>query len=175
MGLDISTGEIGTTRVFSLSMPPTQARSLQANPQAQLAILGAEGLNPDGLEVFQLADLGDVGLVGYLRDGTDAPEADLKRDAAKLAALDGWVMLVHSLAFGGKATTLTPASALTLIGTYAQSPASRPQTNVSAHAAQPYTGPPPPSATATDTRRGGSLAVGALILLAVVILWWALA
>lgn len=175
MPVDIQTGEIGTTRVFSLSMPTADAQTLQGDTEAQLTLLGASGLNPDGVEVFPLSDLGEIGLAGYLRDGTDVPETDLKRDAAKLAALDGWVMLVHSLAFAGKAMTLTPHPALTLIGTYRQTPSQNPQSDMAAQSARPYTGASGPAAQAPDIRRSKSLAVGALILLAAVILWWAFA
>ena len=72
------------------------------------------------MEVFALADLGELGLVGYLREGVDVPEADLQADRQKLSGLDGWVMLVHSSAFGGQGVVLTPWSEITLIGTYAQ-------------------------------------------------------
>ena len=108
MAIDISTGETGTTRVFSLSMPAAHAKALQASNEAQFAILGVAALNPDGIEVFPVSDLDEIGLAGYLRQGTDADETQIKRDAAKLRALDGWVMLVHSLAFGGNAMRLPP-------------------------------------------------------------------
>ena len=175
MPIEIPTGELGTTRVFSLSMLPAQARTLQASVEAQFSILGAEVLNPEGLEVFPISDLDKVGLMGYLREGTDALEADLKRDAAKLAALDGWVMLVHSLAFAGAAKTLMPDSALTLIGTYAQTPPSNPQVDMTTQAATPYSGAPPPAAKSLATRRSGSLIVGVLVAFAIFILWRALA
>ncbi|MGC1504601.1 MAG: hypothetical protein WA782_10725 [Sulfitobacter sp.] len=173
MTIEIPTGEIGTTRVFSLSMPSAHAKALQASIEAQIAILGAEVPNPEGVEVFPVSDLGEIGLVGYLREGTDAREADLNRDAAKLAALDGWVMLVHSLAFAGEATTLTPDLALTLIGTYAQPSAPSAHIDLTAQAANPYTGASRPAAKTMPPHRSGSLVVGALVALAVLVLWWA--
>ena len=173
MAIDISTGETGTTRVFSLSMPAAHAKALQASNEAQFAILGVAALNPDGIEVFPVSDLDEIGLAGYLRQGTDADETQIKRDAAKLRALDGWVMLVHSLAFGGNAMRLTPDSALTLIGTYAQPAAPSQHAGITTKAAQPYTGAPAPKTAAPDMRRHKSRAIGALILLALLILWWA--
>ncbi|KIN70712.1 hypothetical protein Z945_3176 [Sulfitobacter noctilucae] len=174
--IPVKSGELGTTRVFSLSMPASEARKLSKDPDAQMALLGAKGLNPAGIEVFAVSDLGDLGLAGYLREGTDAPDADLQRDSSRLAALDGWVMLVHSLSFGGNATTLTPAAPLTLIGTYAQEADDTPPIALEADAAQPYTGKARvmPAKT-SDRSRGGSLIVGALILLVLLVLWWALA
>ena len=138
--IDVKDGELGTTRVFSISLPAGAARSLARDPEAQKALLGNPALNADGIEVFALSDLGDIGLAGYLREGSDARDADLRRDAAKLAALDGWVMLVHSLAFGGQATPLLPDSALTLIGTYAQTAPDKRQVDLTSEAAKPYTG-----------------------------------
>ena len=173
--IDIPTGEIGTTRVFSLSMPPAQARALRKSSEAQFAILGSNALNAEGLEVFPLTDLGDIGLIGYLREGTDAVEVDLKRDSAKLAALDGWVMLVHSLAFGGAGGKIDPDPALTLIGTYAQAPMPTTHVEVTSEAAQPYTGGADivmPKAPNRQAR--GSIVVVALLAIAALIFWWAL-
>ncbi len=174
--ITVKPGELGTTRVFSLSMPDAEARALSQDASAQMALLGTQGLNPAGIEVFALSDLGEMGLLGYLREGTDARDADLQRDASRLAALDGWVMLVHSLSFGGNAATLNTGSALTLIGTYAQEAAPTSKIPLEAEAAKPYTGTKEVTpAKAPGQGRGGSLIVGALILLVLVVLWWAFA
>ena len=174
--ITVKSGEMGTTRVFSLSMTSAEAQKLSKDADAQMALLGAKGLNPAGIEVFSLSDLGELGLLGYLREGTDARDADLQRDASRLAALDGWVMLVHSLSFGGEATTLHPGSALTLIGTYTQEAAPTEHIPLEAEAAKPYTGTAEktPAKTAGQSR-GGSLVVGALVVIVLALLWWALA
>lgn len=165
---------MGTTRVFSLSLPPAQARALRKSREAQFAILGVEELNVAGLEVFPLSDIEEIGLGGYLREGTDAHVDDIKRDGAKLAALDGWVMLVHSLAFGGVPSAIVPDSALTLIGTYAQTPSVTQHIDITAEAAQPYTGVPNTPATVAERRGSGSLVVVILVAISGFILWWAL-
>lgn len=171
--ITISTGETGTTRVFSLSMPAAEAQHLRDDEAAQRAVLGLDSLNPDGIEVFALRDLGDLGLIGYLREGVDVPEADLKRDAARLAALDGWVMLVHSLAFGGQSTTLKPSSTLTLIGTYGQTKAKGTPVPLEAQSAAPYSGTPKNTARPAAPRfRNPVVAGGVLIVLIVLILIW---
>lgn len=173
--IEIKDGELGTTRVFSLSMPAGSARALAQNAQAQMKLLGNDALNADGIEVFALTDLGEIGLAGYLREGTDARDADLRRDAERLAALDGWVMLVHSLAFGGQARTLEPDAVLTLIGTYTQTAPDRKPVTLEAEAAKPYSGSPDLTPHALPNRRAsGSIVVAALIVLAAMILWWAL-
>ena len=167
--------EQGTTRIFTLSMPEEKARALRNDPQQQQALLGVETLNSNGGEVFSLSDLGDLGLAGYLREGIDAQEEQLKRDRAKLSALSGWVMLVHSSAFGGQAVTLSPAPELTLIGTYSQTPAEGEVVELQAEAAQPYTGAPQVRpAQAPDRRSKGSVVVAVLALLLLIILWWAI-
>jgi hypothetical protein len=174
--INIKTGENGTTRVFSLSMPAAQARTLSKTAEAQQAILGARDLNVEGIEVFPLTDIEDLGLVGFLREGTDARKDDLKRDAAKLAALDGWVMLVHSLAFGGKAATLKLDPAVTLIGTYAQTAPEKKHIELDPEAADLYTGAPEITPAIAPDRKGrGSLVVAVLVVIAALILWWALA
>ena len=170
--ITIPTGERGTTRVFSLSMPPAEARLLTDDPAKQQALLGADGLNAAGVEVFPVSDLGEIGLAGYLREGVDAQEPDLTRDRAKLASLDGWVMLVHSLAFPDRGATLTPDAALTLIGTYRQSETDAPPIELEAATAQPYTGTANPATLPTRPRgSGSSIVVAGLVIIALLILW----
>lgn len=170
--VNIPVGEQGTTRVFSLSATPAQARALKASEQAQATILGVEDVNMDGIELFALDDLGDLGLVGYLREGSDAREEDLKRDGAKLSALEGWVMLVHSLAFAGNGASFLPDPALTLIGTYGQTPATRAEIALPSEAAKPYSGGSDPAIeTQTNGRGTGTLVIAGLVAVCLVILW----
>jgi hypothetical protein len=174
--IDISAGEMGITRVFSLSMDGTAAKQLRDDRAAQTKALGAAPQNPAGIEVFPLADLGELGLAGFLREGVDAHPDDIARDKVKLAALDGWVMLVHSLAFSTEGATLTPATPLTLIGTYGQTPAPRDRIPLEAESAAPYTGTPPaglPEITRSRSPAGWIITI--LALLAVIILVWAFA
>ncbi|MEP5727835.1 MAG: hypothetical protein ABJL67_00535 [Sulfitobacter sp.] len=171
--LKIPAHEQGTTRVFALSLTAEQARSLRDTPLLQKGALGVEGLTLSGIEIFALSDLGDMGLAGYLREGVDANQDDLNRDRAKLAALDGWVMLVHSSAFEGRATTLETASALTLIGTYSQTSSETTALHLEAEAAQPYSGVGAGNVEpATTNRANGSLVIVALVLIASAVLWW---
>jgi len=174
--IDIPAHEQGTTRLFSMSMEASDARQVKADVTRQAVLLGIDSVDAAGVEVFQIVDLGDLGLAGYLRDGIDAQEADLARDRVKLAALDGWFMLVHSRAFEGKAMTLQPDPKLTLIGTYRQQGADTAAIEIVSEAAQPYSGTPRnPPVSAPDTRRAGSLVVAALIGVATLLLWWVLA
>lgn len=173
--IDIPKHEYGTLRVFALSLSDDEAQALRDNEagHSPAGVLGIDTIDTQHVEVFRVGDLGPMGLAGYLREGVDVVEADIARDAAKLAKIDGWVMLVYSSAFGGDAVTLTPAPELTLIGTYTQQQADNTQMPLESDAAAPYTGvpgvvmPPPPSG-----RANGTLFVAGLILLIAFVLWW---
>mgnify|MGYP001803584583 CR=1 FL=1 len=174
MPLDIPKHELGVTRVFALSMTSQEASHLRDDVVTQAKALGAAPVNTNGIEVFPLSDLGDMGLAGYLREGVDANPDDLARDKAKLAALDGWVMLVHSTAYAPQGATLAPISALTLIGTYAQTAAEQPTVALEAEAAKPFTGAAPKALPErAQMRASGSWVVIALILLTIALVLWA--
>jgi len=174
--ITVPENEYGKLRVFSLSMPDEAAQALRDNvdPFSQAHALGVEPLDAAHIEVFRVSDLGEIGLYGYLREGVDVEEASLTRDAAKLAAVDGWVMLVHSPAFGGREVSMNTRPELTLIGTYALAQADSTTISLESEAAAPYTGVPgttPP--IAPKGRAGGSLMVVGLAVFAALILWWA--
>lgn len=123
--LSIPAAESGLIRVFALSLPEAEAKALKADtPQVGAhpveRALGAQTLVTKHVEVFPIADLGDMSLPDYLTEGAGAARPPIDTDRAKLTALEGWVMIVYSGAFGGVAQDITPESALTLIGTYAQ-------------------------------------------------------
>ncbi len=175
-------GEYGKLRVFALSLSDDAAQALHDNDDIKSAddlhpqerALGTGFVDANHVEVFRVSDLDTLGLVGYLRDGIDANEAEIARDAAKLAAVDGWVMLVYSMAFGGAEATLSPIPELTLIGTYTQEQADRAPIPLESDAAAPYTGAPTASPPIPPNgRAGGSLVVVGLAVLAALILWWA--
>ncbi|MGJ8615325.1 MAG: hypothetical protein ACSHWS_00705 [Sulfitobacter sp.] len=179
--ITVAKNEHGKSRVFALSMSDADAKALLANDVAtaggirpQEQALGVNSIDPKYVEVFRVADLGALGLAGYLREGIDADAGDIARDAEKLGAVDGWVMLVHSSAFGGNEVTLDPIPDLTLIGTYDQEQADSTTIPLESEASAPYTGVPgaiPP--VAPKGRAGGSLVVVGLAVLAALILWWA--
>ncbi|WP_299587926.1 hypothetical protein [uncultured Tateyamaria sp.] len=140
--IDIPAHEHGAIRVFSLSMSDDAARAFKDDAAQLVEMLGVP-VDADHIEVFALSDLEGVGLAGYLSDGHAVPDAELTPDRIKLDKMGGWVMIVYSRAFNGAATTLAPAPALTLIGTYGT-----PGTNwqatetITSEAAKPYSAPP---------------------------------
>jgi len=122
--ISVVASETGAIRVFSLSLDDEAARRLKddatTTPHPVEEALGATGLNRAHIEVFAIADLGDMPLADYIIEGPGAQESAIDPDRPKLSALDGWVLIVYSAAFAGRAHELTPAPALTLIGTYPQ-------------------------------------------------------
>lgn len=134
--LSVSPNERGLIRLFALSMSDEDAKLLRDGPPfdpddiigdvvpeesalfQQRKLLGAAKLDEDFTEVFKVADLDELGLAGYMIEGNGVLREQIEPDRTKLAALDGWVMVVYSAAFEGQAMTLDPAPELTLIATY---------------------------------------------------------
>lgn len=122
--MSIKASETGLIRVFALSLSDDAAYRLKDDsdviPHPVEDALGTQNLNRAHIEVFAVSDLGDMPLADYMIEGPGAQENAIEPDRAKLAALEGWVMVVYSAAFSGQARDITPAPELTLIGTYPQ-------------------------------------------------------
>ncbi|MEM1351663.1 MAG: hypothetical protein AAGF27_04930 [Pseudomonadota bacterium] len=122
--INIAPSEVGLIRLFALSLSDDEARQLKedndAKPHPVELALGATSLNRAHIEVFAIADLASMPLADYLIEGPGAEETAIEPDRAKLAALEGWVMIVYSSAFAGHKLTISPVPELTLIGTYPQ-------------------------------------------------------
>lgn len=118
--LHIKSGETGTVRVFALSMDKAEVDPYLRNNAEAAELLGIDLIDPQYVEIFPVTDLEGLGLIGYLTEGQGIPEDLLAEDRARLAALEGHVMIVMSPAFAGRAHDLTIDSRLTLIGTYAE-------------------------------------------------------
>lgn len=174
----IPEGERGVARVFALDVPPEHARFLKDDPAALADILGVEELDGEHAEVFQASDLGELGLAGYLSDGAGIPAGELERHRAALDALDGWVLVLFSRAFGGRAARLTPAGVVRPVAALAAEPtdwSAKPMTPVDS--ARPGTGAATgrtvPRAARSRARMTGAVIVAlvlALVVIAVVAL-----
>ncbi len=168
--IDIPANEAGVIRVFALSMTDAEAKGLRDDSGAITALLGAE-IDTEQVEIFPISDLEGIGLAGYLTEGNAVSPGQLAPDRSKIDKLGGWVMIVFSRAFGSAAATLTPAPALTLIGTYGETPIDwRATETVVSEAAKPYTAPPatvkkPPS----DAAMSGRVATVVLVLLGLLV------
>ena len=112
--LHIPAGERGVFRLFALDMRPEQVRFL-TEPGALEQVLGLDSLNRDQIEIFPISDLEELGLEGYLREGCGIPVDTLTPHRDAFAAVEGYVLLIRSRAFGGAETWLTPANQIQLI------------------------------------------------------------
>lgn len=168
--------EAGKVRVYALSLSDVEAEAMRDDSAVQAAALGVEKIDGTYTEVFRVADLDTMGLAGYLRDGNGIYPEQIEADRAKLGALDGWVLVVYSRAFGGEARQLSPIPALTHIGTYNEGGPETPLQAMEAEAAQPYTGIP--RVTPTEPAKGDgnkTMMIAAGVVLVLLILWWLLA
>lgn len=174
MTLTIGPHERGLVRVFSVSLSEAEANALSKDLPELASYLGVEQFNPDYVELFPLRDLDSLGLAGYLEQGNGIDAEALDADRRKLAALEGWVLIVYSAAFGGQPVTLAPHSALTLIGTYAEPgtdwTATETLTSDAAKGAAAPAKPKKPSDAAMSGRIA-SLALLVLFLLTALMIW----
>ena len=148
---------VGRGSVFALAMPAEQARFLR-EPGAADQVLGISGLDADQIDIFRIEDLEDLGRAGYLADGLGIPPDQIADARATLDAATGWVMVLRSRAFGGRALTLTPADSLRLIATFHEPGTDWSSTPMTTDSAKPYTAPrPSPRQARNEARRIGAL------------------
>lgn len=169
--LEILRGEQGVIRVFAVSRPMADmARALKQQPKKALAAtLLNQTVSDDDFELFALSDLTGVGLPRYLSDGYDVDRDALRRDRARLEALDGYVLLLFSRVSAAGDITLTPAADLTLIGTYAEPKARHTAVPIRTVSAKQQPGK---RSAAPDRSRAGSILTGVAALLLLLLIWW---
>jgi hypothetical protein len=171
----IPRGEAGVIRVFAISRPiASMARQLKQQPKAALASgLLAHPVTDDDFELFALSDLTGVGLPAYLRDGYDVDPTAIRRDRARLEALDGYVLLLFSRINTAGDVTLTPLADLTLIGSYAEPKPVHVAAPIAADAAKAYSGAKTATHGPARARLRGVLMMTSL-LLTLFLIWWIL-
>ncbi len=103
MTLTIPALDHGQVRVFAVT-GPVPVGIHEKTPEALAEVLGAEGLDPDFIDVFDTNALGDMTVVDFLSRGYDlTPDV---ADLAMLKGLEGVVLLLMSRATNGAETTL---------------------------------------------------------------------
>jgi len=162
--LTIAPNEHGVLRLFSLDMRPEEAKFLR-EPGAADQVLGVEGLDPKQIDIFPVSDLEELGLFGYLNDGCGISEDQLNRDT--LEGLGGWVMVLRSAAFGGRATILAPDPRLHLIGLYTEEATNWSGGRIDSESAKPFSAPLAPVESADSSHRMGSALLMLLVALVV--------
>lgn len=160
-------------RVFSAALTSEEMQRGKAGLVP--ALLGDPDLDPAYVELFDVADLSDIGLAGYLTEGLGVPDAALATDRARLEAVTGPVLVLLSKALHGREVTLTPDPRLSLIGTYRED---RPPVHfepLPTAAAEGVLSPPPQPALAPQRPTAAFILLGlAMVLVALVALWLAL-
>lgn len=124
--LQVTAHDFRNIRVFDFNLPDSEIKALmarQSGPDGKdiwplRDALGVTYLDEDFIEFFDVADLGDLGLCGYLREGNDIPEDQIESKRVELENIAGPVLLVFSDAFGGFAQSLTPSKDLTFVGLF---------------------------------------------------------
>ncbi|MBT8155299.1 hypothetical protein KMP13_15770 [Epibacterium ulvae] len=153
----IPAGEHGKIRLFQLEMRPEQLAFLRDEPGALPQIFGIDALDMTQVDLFDVADLEDLGLRGYLSEGGGIAAQDLAPDHDMLDSMTGPAMVLRSRAFAGHETRLTPSEQIKLVATYAEAAAewsAMPVTSDSAKPQTPVSKTPPRQARAEARRLG---------------------
>lgn len=123
--LNVVPNERGCIRIFELDLSNEDLRKLK-NPQGESPsteaavahMLGLDWLNADYIEMFDVADLDELGLAGYLTQGNGVAPASIEADRTRLGEIKGWVLILYSSAFDGKSAQLSPNRQLSFVGTW---------------------------------------------------------
>ena len=118
--LQVEAGERGTLRIFSIEMEAAERRKILA-PKADTAptgaalgaLLGVDWIDPDHADLFDVAELDDLGLIGFLTQGAGVSADDLSDHRTQLDSLEGTILIVYARGFTGEATVLDPAPNVT--------------------------------------------------------------
>lgn len=111
--LTVAAGERGLVRVFALDpgLP-------EEGPAAPL--LGLTHLDEGQVDRVTVADLGEIGLAGFLEEGHGIAAATLEPALERLAAVTGAALVVRSAAFEGQSVDIRPQPGVRLVGVFSQ-------------------------------------------------------
>lgn len=125
--LTVRKNEVGVVRIFAVDLPADRIEAFEEKtttdgktvwPVAQA--LGAEHLDRDGYDLFDVAALDELGLAGLLIHGHGIAEADVAPMRPQLEALHGHVLVLTSRAVNAGNQTLHPKSPLRWIATFSE-------------------------------------------------------
>lgn len=172
--IEVKSSERGVVRLFDVDLPAKDiATFVRRNGNWPLCeALGAEYLDQDRIEVFDVADLTGVGLAGYLQEGMGIPSDQIAPLRERLNALAGAVLVVPSSAFGGTAQTLTPRAPLSLVASLMEAGDTvtfRPLPDESARSGPESAETAPIPKKTSDSAMSGRVAMIALLLLALLV------
>ncbi len=126
--LHVRQDEFGTVRLFGLRGSQAEIARLTARHQDAegrvhwplLAELGVDHLDESHVELFDVAQLGDIGLTGYMEEGLGIPAAQIAEHRALLDNEGGQVLILLAGAFGGRQMDLKPSDKLAFLGLFTE-------------------------------------------------------
>lgn len=132
-GLVAPEGERGVVRVFQVQLSKNEMTSFTAKETLDDGAirspinrtLGVTELDHEYVEVFPVSDLQGTGLISYLTEGLGVLEDEIEEDKERLEGLTGYVMIVRSGAFKGKAARMKANYPLEYVGGYLDDSATR--------------------------------------------------
>ena len=149
--MQVKPNERGLIRLFTIDLPPEEINAFTTHAADSgwplKDSLGATDLDENRIELFDVKDLDDLGLSGYMTEGLGVAEQDITPDAMRLDALTGHVLIVHSAAFLGNAQSLAPRAPLRWMGTYSEEAAAVSFPPLPSGAAKGTLASPPPKQT----------------------------
>lgn len=119
--MQITAQEHGLIRVFAVDLEHDALATFSERSDTTWPLqeaLGASHLDGAYVELFDVADLEDLGLAGYMRQGLGVAPHEIKDMRLQIDALAGPVLIVLSKAFGGEEQVLHPKNPLRWIGTF---------------------------------------------------------
>lgn len=120
--IEIRSGEYGVVRVFAVDLAGTALEEFgQPGDIWPLKdALGAERLDAEHLELFEVSAMEGFGLAGYLREGMGVEAGQIDEMRPQLAAIKGAALVIRSRAFCDEAQTLQPRAPLRYIGSFTE-------------------------------------------------------
>ncbi|MBC6408349.1 MAG: hypothetical protein GDA40_09680 [Rhodobacteraceae bacterium] len=184
--LEVPQNERGQLRVFAVNLTPEEVRPLLlpedpahpepiSRPKAEAAatLFGTDPLDPMSIELFALSGLDGVELPRYLIDGHGIPQEQITPDRARLAALEGYAMIVLSDVFRTRPARIALGAALTLIGTYGQPATDWTSSLIATTSAAPRSGvTPSPRDVRHAARKRGATVFAIVMTTLVLVLFW---
>ena len=173
--LDIPAGEHGLVRVFTVELPLKEAQPyLDDEADGLKQLTGAQALDPDHIDLFDMNDLSGMALADYLSEGHGIPADEIAPLRPQLDRVKGSVMVMRSSAFERIGQRMRVKRPLRWIATFGEARGEQTLEPLTSAAAQGAV-PPPPSAPVAPPDRNrsaawiiaGIVAVGVIVAIAV--------
>lgn len=172
--LDIPPGEYGLVRVFTVELPLEEAQPLvEEDAQGLKQLTGAQALDPDHIDLFDMNDLSGMALADYLSEGHGIPADEIAPLRPQLDRVKGSVMVMRSSAFERLGQTMRVKRPLRWIATFGEARGEQTLEPLTSAAAQGTVLTPPTAPVEPPARNrkatwiiAGIVAVGVIVAIA---------